>query len=403
MARILLYIAQMRVVRIFCGREIQATIEESVYTLLLDLINKFALAYRTTKAKISCLTSGSTFGFKGFRERGSVNIRGLEGVHIVWVDEAQALTKPTLDALIPTLRQDNVKFIFTLNRFMREDAVMELSSRPDCLHIHVNYDENPFCPVTLLDEAEQCRLRSQRDYEHIWLGQPMKLGDEYIFNSEHLEYSIKNTPYGDLFFKARILGIDIAAQGNDSNVATIIDRASAEHWKLTQQIKWDEPDTTITTGNIIRLIAEWKPNVIILDVGGIGWAVYNNLNAAKISNVYPFDGGSRKGIGPRSLNVRADGYWNLRDWFENKFICAGEGYRETLKQLERLKRKPRPDGLNQVREKREYKEDHGHSPDEADSLMMAVYGARYLGKTSNSAQSTEGSGVTRKSGLRRRI
>lgn len=403
--RLLLYIMQTRIVRIICGREVQNTIEESVFTLFNDIITKYLLACRVTKAKIRHLVSGSTIGFKGFRERGAINIKGVEGADIVWVDEAQALTKPTLDALLPTLRKDTpVKFIFTLNRLLREDAVMELAKRDDCLVIHIDYFENPFCPVTLLDEAEKCRQRSERDYNHIWLGQPVKAGDEFIFDTDALYYSLKNKPYGDLFFKARVMGIDWAAQGNDLCVATILDRGSAEHWTLTQQIKWDEPNTTISVGKIFRLIGEFKPDVVCIDIGGGGYNVYCDLIAKPIAGVtiVPFDGGSKDGTGARAINLRAEGYWNLHDWFENKWLCVPEGFRDdVIKQLERLKQKFRPDGLRQVRLKSEYKAEHGHSPDEADSFMMAVYGARFIGKKPNSA-SDKGQAVTRKSGSKRR-
>ena len=399
-ARILLYIAQMRIVRIFCGREIQATIEESVYTLLIDLIVKYNLAFSYTKGRIKSLTHASTFGFKGFRERGALNVKGLEGVHVVWVDEAQAITKPTLDALLPTLRQDNVKFIFTLNRLLTEDAVMALASRSDCLVIHIDYFENPFCPVTLLDEAELCRNRSERDYNHIWLGQPVKAGDEYIFPGEELYASLKVTPWGDLFKRQRVLGIDWAAQGSDKCVGTILERKSAEHWSLETQIIWDEPNTVLSVGRILEIIGKWKPDVIIIDIGGGGWNVFNDLQAAGFQNVYAFDGGSTKGISQRCINMRADGYWNLLYFFEKRWLCVSEGYRDVLRGLERIKRKFRPDGRNQVREKLEYREEHGESPDREDSLMMAVYGIRYIGKTDTSLTGTNS--VVRKSGMKRR-
>lgn len=402
--RVLLYIAMKRVVRIFCGREIQATIEESVYTLLLDLISKYKLAFSVTKAKVKCLTSASTFGFKGFRERGALNVKGLEAVDIVWVDEAQALTKPTLDALLPTLRKEDsaVKFIFTMNRLLREDAVMELATRSDCLHIHIDYFENPYCPITLMDEAEICRNRSERDYNHIWLGQPVKAGEEYIFPGDELYASLQVKPFGDLFKRQRVLGIDWAAQGADKCVATILERKSAEHWSLERQVIWDEPNTVLSVGRITQLIGEWKPDVIIIDIGSGGWNVYNDLINAKHQNVYAFDGGSTKGISPRNINMRADGYWNLLDFFEKRWLSITEGYKPVLIQLERVKRKFRPDGRNQVREKLEYKTEHGHSPDEADSLMMAVYGIRYVGKHTNSGSQATQNSVIRKTGLKRR-
>ncbi len=399
-ARLLAYIAQEREVRIFCGREIQSTIEESVYTLLTDLISNYELAYRVTKAQIRSYTSGSTFRFKGFREQGSINIKGIEGADIVWVDEAQALTKPTLDVLLPTLRKNNCKYIFTLNRLFREDAVMELVGRPDVLHITINYLENQFCPATLLDEAEQCRLASEREYNHIWLGQPMSGGDEYLFDFDKMYASIGRQAYGDLYYKQRVMAIDWAAQGNDLCVATILDRVSSLHFNLHEQIKWDEPNTTISVGKIAGLIGEYRPDVIIIDIGGGGYNVYCDLEALGIKNLYAFDGGSKNGCGPRAVNLRAEAYWNLRDWFEDGFLCLDERFRPVLKQLEKIKQKFRTDGKRLLESKVDMKNELGYSPDEADSLMMAVWACRYLGKNTSS-QSTDGM-IKRKSGSQRR-
>ena len=297
--RIILYLMGERGVRIVAGREIQNTIEESVYTLLVDLISFFKLPFSHTKKMIRHLVEGSIATFKGFRERGAINIKGVEGADVVWVDEAQALTKPVLDVLLPTLRKDTpVKFVFTLNRLHREDAVMELTKRDDCLHIHIDYTENPHCPVTLLDEAELCRQRSERDYNHIWLGLPVKAGDEFIFDSDALYTSLRLKPYGDLYFKQKVIGIDWAAQGSDKCVATILERGSAEHWTLAAQVQWDEPDTVLSVGRILKLINDHKPEIVIIDIGGGGYNVYCDLLAANIKGVtiVPFDGGSTKGI-----------------------------------------------------------------------------------------------------------
>lgn len=410
-ARIKLYLMEHCKVRCMAGREVQNTLEESVYTLLIDIIQRYRLGFAFNKKRIRSMLTGSTCGFKGLRERGIINLKGMEGVHLFWGDEAQAFTKPVIDTLIPTMRPTHedapeVKLFFTLNRLHREDAVMELTKRDDCLHIHIDYFENPFCPLTLIDEAEQCKNRSERDYNHIWLGLPVKAGDEFIFDSNTLYAANRNKPYGDLFFKQKVLGIDWAAQGSDKCVSTMLERGSAEHWTLGQQTSWDEPNTVLSVGRILKLINEHKPEVVCIDIGGGGYNVYCELLAANIKGVtiMSFDGGSTKGVNShRNINMRADGYWNLLDWFEKKWLCIGEGYNETLKQLERMKCKFRPDGRNQVREKEEYKKEHGHSPDEADSLMMAVYGIKYLAQSALAKRTSSGNGVTRKSGLKRRV
>lgn len=401
-ARILLYLANRQNVRVFCGREIQSTIDESVYTLLLDLIGKFQLPYRPTKVVLRSLNTESSFRFKGFREQGRINIKGIEGADIVWVDEAQSLTKPTLEVMIPTLRKETpVKFFFTMNRLHRDDAVMDLTTRDDCLHIHIDYFENEFCPPTLLHEAEMCRINSPREYNHIWLGQPASAGDEFLFDFDKLYEAQGRLPFGDLLLRQRIMGIDFAAQGNDYCVATFLDRLSSQHWGIHDQIKWDQPDTTQSVGRIINLIGQYKPDVIVLDVGGAGWNVYCDLINAQVKNVFPFNGGSTEGISPMSFNARADGYWILRDWFGAGFLCIGEQYRDTLKQLERIKQKWRVDGKRQLRLKHEMKQEEGYSPDEADSLMMAVWGAaKHLSKSLTSNQPHNG--VRRISGSKRK-
>jgi len=400
-ARILLYIAEKRKVRIFCGREVQNTIEESVYTVFSDLIMKHHLAYDVKKVGITHLTTDSELKFKGFREQGSVNIKGVEGAAIVWVDEAQTVTKPTLDILIPTVRTENSKLIFTMNRYMRDDAVMELVGRPDCLHIKINYFENPFCPLTLKHEAELVKNKSERDYRHIWLGEPLAQADDYLFNYDKLHHSMEIQTFGEKFGNQRIMGIDFAAQGNDSCVATILDRETNQHWKLAERIRWDEPDAMISVGKIVQLMGQFKPDVCILDVGGMGHVVWNRLIEVGMK-VERFDGATTKGIDAvHYANARAEGYYILKDWFDNSWLSISKEHIEVIKQLEKVKMKFRSDGRRVLESKVDMKKDTGGlSPDDADSLMMAVYGAvKFLGKSNSVANDNP---IKRLSGSKRK-
>lgn len=401
-ARLLLYLAQKLVLRVVCGREIQGTIEESVFTVLSDLIRAFNLPFKIAKSGIRCFLHASLFRFKGFREQGSINVKGLEGCDVLWVDEAQTITIATLNYILPTLRKLNIKIIFTLNRLFPDDAVMTLVGRDDVLHIHIDYYENPFCPPTLLDEAELCRLNNPRDYRHIWLGEPANVSDDYLFEFDKLYDSLKVVPYGELFYPQRIMSIDFAAQGNDSNINLIFDRLTVHHWEPTEFIKWHEPDTTISVGKIIHNIGVYKPSLVIIDVGGMGWNVYCDLVNAKLNvPIFPFNGGSTEQIDQMSLNKRADGYWLLRDWFGHGYIKVNEKYRPVLKQLEKIKKKFPRSGKRQIEEKVEYKKEVGYSPDEADALMQAVYAAvRHLSEAATSQANTNQ--IRRISGSKRR-
>lgn len=404
-ARLLLAIADQRRVRIVCGREVQNTIEESVYTVLADLIRTYNMTFKVQKNGIHQLVTHSTFKFKGFQDRGAVNIKGIEGADIVWVDEAQSITKLTLDTLIPTIRKNKSKLIFTMNRFMRDDAVVnELAGRSDCLHIKINYFENPYCPLTLKNEAEIMKNKSEREYRHIWLGEPLATAGDYLFNFDKLHEAYDIQAFGDIFVRQRVLGIDFAAQGNDQCVATVLDRLSNQHWRVTEQIAWDEPDAMISTGKIVNLIATHKPTITVLDVGGMGHVVHNRLTEVGMK-VHRFDGASTQGIDKiHYVNARAEMYYILKDWFDLGFLILNKQYPEIVRQAEKIRMKFRSDGRRLIQSKVDMKKDEFFSPDDLDSLGMAVYGAvKWLGKSNIGAGITDTAGIPkRKSGSNRK-
>lgn len=374
--RLLSAVAEHRNVRIVCGRETQNSIQDSVYTVISDIARDYQLENFEVLSNEIRHKTGAKFIFRGFREQGSVNIKGLEGVDIVWIDEAQSISQRTLDTLIPTIRKDGSRFIFTMNRHMRDDPVYNfLAGRDDCLHIKINYYDNPYCPLTLKNEAEICKNRSEKEYGHIWLGEPLSTADDYLFNYDKLWACEDRAIYGETPFNQRVMGIDFAAQGNDLCVASILDRASNQHFKLTDLISWDEPDGMQSVGRIVNMIGEWKPDVVILDVGGMGHIVHNRLTEVGMT-VHRFDGASTQGIDKVHYgNVRAHAYHTLRDWVDGGFLVVPKQHSIVLKELEKIKMYYRSSGQRMIQEKLKMKKELGHSPDHADSIMMAVWAA----------------------------
>jgi len=402
-ARFLLFLASKFKLRIVCGREIQNSIEESVYTVFCDLIEQYSLPCEITSKKIVHRISGSVFTFKGFREQNAVSVKGLEGVDILWIDEAQSVTKTTLDVVIPTIRKAKSKVIFTMNRFMRDDAVHEFcEGRKDCLHIHIDYFDNPFCPLKIKAEAETMRIKSQRDYDHIYLGKPLTAASDYLFNYDFLHSAIGRQPMGDLRIKQRVMAIDFAAQGDDQCVATVLDRASPTHWKVFARVAWDEADAMVSVGRIVNLVGQYKPDVSILDVGGMGHVVHNRLTEVGV-NIQRFDGATTDGVDTTHYgNARAQGYFETADWFEQGFLCLTDADRQTLKELEKIRFKYRSSGVRMIQPKVDMKKDLGYSPDSGDSLMMAVWAARHMLGNYDSYLNRGSSQVERKTTHKRR-
>lgn len=387
--RLLTFIGEERRCRIICGREVMNTIDESVHALLSDMIKENNLDYDIQKSKIIHRRSGTTFGFKGFRDQGNVNIKGLEGVDILWVDEAQSITKSTLDIIIPTMRKQNCIVIFTMNRFMRDDPVYEFCvGREDCLHIKINYDENEFCPQTSKMEAEECRAKSEADYRHVWLGEPLDKATDYLFNSAKLHKAAEILPYGELFKNQKVMSVDFSGAGADSNVAELLERRSNVHWELTEKRKWREPDTDITVGKVIALYGLWEPDILICDAGGLGYPLFVTI-AKTVKGAIGFNGAgaSRQ---QRAANQRCDGYFVLNEFIDSEWLIMKDVV--VRKQLETIKKKYQRNGNIYIQSKEEMRAEKPPvpSPDDADTLMMAAYAIRYfLGKMNNSGSSND--------------
>ena len=402
--RLILYLGEQKKLRVVCGREIATNIEESVYTLLKDLISEYNLAYDVMAFKIKHKFSGTEINFKGFREQGNVAVKGLEGVDILWIDEAQSITRHTLEVIMPTIRKEKAKVFFSMNRFLREDAVPEYCiGRENVLHIHIDYFENPFCPLSLKVQAEEMKNKSERDYRHIWLGEPRAQADDFLFNFDKLHKSFDIKPFGEFPYRQRVLAFDFAAQGNDLCVGTVLDRASNQHWNLSERLPWDEPDTMVSVGKIVNYIGEFKPDVAILDIGGMGKPVYDRLMEVGV-DVRPFDGGSTVGIDKKVYgNIRAAGYYKLVEWFDSEFLCIDKNKdMEVIKELEKIKMKYRSNGVRMIQSKVDMKKELTYSPDNADSLMMAVWAAtNFLGKGANNMTGNSSQKVRRKTGSNR--
>ncbi len=373
-ARLILWIAEQRKVRICCGRETQATISDSVYKILCDLINKYNLNFTIKSNNITHNLSYSSIIFKGFKEQGKVNIKGLEGIDLLWIDEAQAISKSTLDIIIPTIRKKNSIVIFTMNRLVRKDPVYsEFISRDDCLHIKINWYDNQFCPEKLIQEAQICKERNIQDYEYIWEGNPLDKTNDFLFSSIKLDRAKNLIINNENYRKIRCMSVDLAGNGGDLCVASLIEAKSSTQWALEKQEYWSEPDTDITKGKIINLYSIWKPELLILDADGLGYSIYISIKNV-IQNTIKFNGAASSNR-PNALNRRADGYLTLKDFIDNEWLKISSDL--TISQLEYIKKAYKPNGQIFIQSKKDMKSEQGESPDFADSLMMGIYAINY--------------------------
>jgi len=180
-ARALLIMGRNKQMRFGCFREYQNSIAESSYQLLKDLISMYDLHdYKMTENSIVNTINGTDFLFKGLRHN-EQSIKSIEGIDVAWVEEAQTISKASIDVLTPTVRKPGSKIIYTYNRLLENDPVhvrLVIEGRPNTLIINANYDiaeKYGYMPDVIKNEIEDDKENRPSLYRHKWLGEPNSL------------------------------------------------------------------------------------------------------------------------------------------------------------------------------------------------------------------------------------
>lgn len=158
-----------------------------------------------------------------------------------------------------------------------------------------------------------------------------------------------------------ILGVDVARFGSDSTV--VCARFGRRAWIVA---RWQGLRTTEVAGRVRELVTRLRADQVILDSGGPGAGVVDELAGEPWAKSVDF--GGTKGVDERFENMRAAMYWAARSAFESGEIdCADRDIGEQLTKTEYAFNKK---GKIQIEPKIQVKTKLGKSPDEADALVM---------------------------------
>jgi len=185
-ARVLAALASYQKKRILCTREYQNSIKDSVHKVLSDQIELLGLSpyYNITKTEITS-NSGSEFIFKGLQH--PLEIKSIEGIDIVWLEEAQNASEESWRFLIPTIRKDGSEIWLSWNTGAKTDPTYQrfvINKPHDCVSKLLTYRDNPFFPETLRKEMEHCKRVDKDAYDHIWEGNPQYISDALVFRNK---------------------------------------------------------------------------------------------------------------------------------------------------------------------------------------------------------------------------
>lgn len=339
------FLADNYKLRILCVRQFQNKIAESVYTLLKIQIERFGLSDRfdIQRDRIINRFTGSEFIFYGLW-RSIDEIKSLEGIDILWIEEAHNLTEEQWKILEPTIRKaySQVWVIFNprfATDFVFKRFVVNPPARTVCRKI--NYDENPFLSEKIRRVIETLRSEDEEEYRHVYLGEP-KDGDDsviikrrWIMAAIDANLTLQRTPRG-----SKRLGFDIADSGDDKCAligAYGFHADFADEWKAAE-------DELLKSCSRAHDEAARRDSVVTYDsigVGAMAGAKFNELNAKSNGTIHvqhvKFNAGAAV-INPARdyvhgkknkdmfRNLKAQAWWMVADRFRNTFNAVQNGH-----------------------------------------------------------------------------
>lgn len=361
---------------ILCAREKQNSINESVYSLLVnilkDMVNKDLLRdtfFKLTKDNI-IFNNGSKFIFKGLSNLTKDNIKSLEGTDICWVEEASSLTKDTIDTLLPTIRKENSQLIFTYNRNKFNDPIH--TTFATCINENIycrqiNYYDNPYFPASLEQERLRC-LNNEPDYiyRHIWLGEPYV--EENVLITTNMLTKCKEFKSNTFENFIPILGVDVARSGNDSSVICV-----RQGNKVIETIKYKGLDgrelaeKILQVYNIYNNIPTNQGRVqIMIDSIGVGASPCDFLKSFGVKFIPVNFGANPEDL--KYYNKRSECYNRLRDAMVDG-LEFNSNCEDLITQLEYIPIDTSSERIKLIK-KEDIKKKLGYSPDIADALAL---------------------------------
>jgi phage terminase large subunit len=401
------FLADNYKLRILCTRQFQNRIEESVYALLKLQIERFGLSSRfdVQNTKIYNTGTGTEFMFYGLW-RHINEIKSLEDVDILWIEEAHNLTEEQWKVLEPTIRKKGSQIWIIFNPQLATDFAYKrfvLNPPPNTIVRQINYDENPFLSDTMLKIIDAARLEDPDEFDHIYGGQPKQDDDSVIIKRSWIMASIDAHKVLDMAPTGRKrIGFDIADSGADK-CATVYAHGSivswADMWKAAEDELLKsctrvyhcarERDASITYDSIgVGASAGAKfgeLNMALNDVNKVGYSKFNAGGAVfRPESLYEPQTKNKDMFS----NIKAQAWWLLADRFRNTYNAIRNGQKfdddelislsSELPHLDLLidelstpKRDYDQNGRVKVESKKDLAKREVASPNLADAIVMA--------------------------------
>ena len=189
--RKMLILGTERPLRILCTRELQKSIKQSVHKLLSDQINRLQLQnFYDVQAQGIFGKNGTEIFFIGVKSNPD-EIKSMEGLDYIWIEEAHSLSESSWNIIDPTIRKEGSEIWATWNDRFKFDHMQKMfvvdEPPPGSLVLKVNYYDNPYFPEVLRKQMEHMKETDYEKYLHIWEGEIKMLAEGAIFGNQVIQ------------------------------------------------------------------------------------------------------------------------------------------------------------------------------------------------------------------------
>lgn len=365
-AESLLLRGRRKKLRILCTREIQNTIKDSVHKLLSDLVELNGFTdYVVMKDSIVNSITGTEFIFKGLRHN-ITEIKSTEGIDICWIEEAQSLTKDSLEIITPTIRKPGSQIIVTFNRFNELDPVYVhfVMNKPAKTYVgKVNYDVLE--SVGLLPDVIALEIEGDKPhpslFAHKWLGEPVSQSESSILSRDAILEAMNRDIKSD---GQVVVGVDVARMGNDRTVFWKRKGLKTTGKQIHRHLK-----TTEVCDNLEQFVNFDKQVEIKIDDTGVGGGVTDEMEKRGY-NVKPVNFGEKAKDEDKYPNLISEAWFQFGEVLGEAELPMDS---DLIMELSNRKWSQDTKGKRRIESKQEYKKRGFNSPDLADACIICYY------------------------------
>ena len=347
---------------LLCCREIQKSLEESSYKLLVETIARLNIQGWDIKKDTLEHENGSKIIFRGLKDLRAGNaIKSLEGYDLAWLEEAQSISLESLQLLLPTIRMDGSEIWACYNPNTEEDAIEMLKEREGAVVVKCNWNDNPWFNEKLRKEREADYKYNVDLARHIWEGEYLAQADNAVMSRLAVHEAMEREVDTDGDYQ---IAVDVARYGSDSSIISM-----RKGLKMTGLKEFKNMSLVELCGHIEIMAGNNRNMTIKVDETGVGGGVVDILRGRGYNNVIGINFGGKPQDADKFADLPSE-MWCTFPISEVSLMNDSGLFHELTDRRFSYDRKAR----RQVESKDSYKaRNGGKSPDKADSVLMLFY------------------------------